>query len=270
VLADTDCTTKVCTKCSVEKPLTDFYPHKLGKHGKQSRCKPCINKARVEAARAQYQSDPEHRAKTIARQQKARLDRDPEARAKMSAYHAERHKRRRDTDPEYVLRRRATTNAWCAEQRKDTVFLDRQREYLRAYRAANPERKVLWDTLRKELLVAQNDGTITAQMILALKAACLRCPYCGEDIPSGSATLDHMDPVSRGGAHSVDNILFCCKTCNCRKRAKPFEKWLSLLDADAPRRIEEALALRDWLREGGVEQHFRPSASSGCESSTAA
>jgi len=32
---------KTCTKCNVEKPISEFYQHKSGKHGVASRCKKC-------------------------------------------------------------------------------------------------------------------------------------------------------------------------------------------------------------------------------------
>ncbi len=39
--------TKVCTKCGVEKPLPEYYKHKGGKAGRDSRCKRCIEDARI-------------------------------------------------------------------------------------------------------------------------------------------------------------------------------------------------------------------------------
>lgn len=36
--------TKVCSKCKLEKPLSEFYPHKEHKDGVMSMCKECFNK----------------------------------------------------------------------------------------------------------------------------------------------------------------------------------------------------------------------------------
>lgn len=36
--------TKVCSKCKVEKPLSEFYSDKRLKSGKASSCKSCQNK----------------------------------------------------------------------------------------------------------------------------------------------------------------------------------------------------------------------------------
>ena len=35
---------KICTKCKVEKPLDEFHKRKIGKFGRQPRCKVCVAK----------------------------------------------------------------------------------------------------------------------------------------------------------------------------------------------------------------------------------
>ena len=44
------------------------------------------------------------------------------------------------------------------------------------------------------------------------------CAYCLEK--SDQLTQDHMIPIARGGAHTADNIVPACKTCNSTKRHK--------------------------------------------------
>ena len=40
-----------------------------------------------------------------------------------------------------------------------------------------------------------------------------RCQYCGGPAES----LDHVVPRSRGGDHTWDNVVACCRSCNVRK-----------------------------------------------------
>ena len=45
-----------------------------------------------------------------------------------------------------------------------------------------------------------------------------RCFYCGEPITySYQISIDHKQPVSRGGTHAVSNLAACCKHCNMAK-----------------------------------------------------
>ena len=47
--------TKTCTKCKVEKPLTEYHKQKLGKYGVTSRCKGCASEIARERHREYYQ-----------------------------------------------------------------------------------------------------------------------------------------------------------------------------------------------------------------------
>lgn len=46
------------------------------------------------------------------------------------------------------------------------------------------------------------------------------CAYCG----ARADTVDHVVPRSRGGAHSWENCVACCSTCNRRKGDKLLEE----------------------------------------------
>lgn len=55
----------------------------------------------------------------------------------------------------------------------------------------------------------------------ARKLAGDRCYYCGKKT---ELTLDHFEPLAKGGAHCVSNFVFACHPCNSRKRdLDPFE-----------------------------------------------
>lgn len=40
------------------------------------------------------------------------------------------------------------------------------------------------------------------------------CAYCGSKPPSVVLELDHIDPVSKGGENSLDNLITACFDCN--------------------------------------------------------
>jgi len=47
------------------------------------------------------------------------------------------------------------------------------------------------------------------------------CEFCGvSEIDSGGAlTVDHFQPVSKGGGDDLDNLIYCCARCNAYKQA---------------------------------------------------
>jgi hypothetical protein len=50
------------------------------------------------------------------------------------------------------------------------------------------------------------------------------CFYCGEELSSSNATLDHFHPQHLGGNHSKDNLKSTCLTCNSVKSGKTYEE----------------------------------------------
>ena len=78
-----------------------------------------------------------------------------------------------------------------------------------------------------------------------------RCQYCGAQAES----IDHVVPRSRGGPHSWDNVVACCRRCNAHKRDRlPHEAGLVLRIAPAPPRH------RIWLlaATGGSRADWAP------------
>lgn len=48
------------------------------------------------------------------------------------------------------------------------------------------------------------------------------CAYCGV---SGDMQIEHVVPISQGGAHDAKNIVPACLPCNYSKRADDMEEW---------------------------------------------
>lgn len=55
------------------------------------------------------------------------------------------------------------------------------------------------------------------------------CTYCGAAIDILSLSLDHEDPVSRGGSLALDNLTECCADCNRLKGPLTREEFEQLL-----------------------------------------
>lgn len=46
-----------------------------------------------------------------------------------------------------------------------------------------------------------------------------RCAYCDKDIRD-FYTIDHVIPLSKGGTHTIDNVVCACLSCNSAKKDK--------------------------------------------------
>lgn len=47
------------------------------------------------------------------------------------------------------------------------------------------------------------------------------CKYCGKQLTRFTATLDHVQPVSKGGDNSIANLVTACLHCNSRRGSRP-------------------------------------------------
>jgi 5-methylcytosine-specific restriction endonuclease McrA len=107
--------------------------------------------------------------------------------------------------------------------------LETERQRVRIYKHSNPEVVAGWDARRGQRVLDASDGTLTQEVIGKMFAKAVSCPYCGVDLTAGNKSLDHIVPLSRGGAHSRRNVVICCWECNQRKQALPFPRWFSQL-----------------------------------------
>mgnify|MGYP004417318093 CR=1 FL=1 len=64
-------------------------------------------------------------------------------------------------------------------------------------------------------------STLTSEQWNAVKVAYKqRCAYCGKKTV---LTQDHVVPISKGGTHTIDNVVPACKSCNSKKHTKILE-----------------------------------------------
>ena len=84
------------------------------------------------------------------------------------------------------------------------------------------------------------------------------CQYCGRKFSPEYLTFDHVIPRKDGGKTVWDNIVTCCKTCNCRKGSKSAEevgmKLLSQPHIPSIRELEKNQPIKndlynDWISD---------------------
>lgn len=68
---------------------------------------------------------------------------------------------------------------------------------------------------------ANMQGDVTAAQLSELFERQNHCAYCKRKFTAKlPATIDHVVPLSKGGLHTISNLVLACKPCNCSKREK--------------------------------------------------
>lgn len=133
------------------------------------------------------------------------------------------------------VKRRKVENA----QRRRDEFPDLVREQDRQrYERHRGKRIALATTTmhrrRARMLAVDYDETLTRSN---LRRQCGdRCHYCdvqmtfkvyprGVERPQHLATVEHVIPISRGGAHIRENVVLACWACNMQKKARTLDEW---------------------------------------------
>ena len=86
-------------------------------------------------------------------------------------------------------------------------------QYDPQYRAA----QILKRHRRDVATEAVCDGTITKRVVYEMFARTKSCGYCGVAMQYQDKSMDHLIPISRGGAHSIENVEVVCLQCNKAK-----------------------------------------------------
>ena len=73
-----------------------------------------------------------------------------------------------------------------------------------------------------------------------------RCVYCGGQFPSAELTVDHVQPLVRGGDSSGGNVVTACAACNLRKGHQRLADFL-LVEPDSLATFRR-LAVHVWPR----------------------
>jgi 5-methylcytosine-specific restriction endonuclease McrA len=100
---------------------------------------------------------------------------------------------------------------------------EHRREYARQYLQDNPERM---RAIRRQRRLRQkvDRRLFTQRDWRRMKARFdYRCAYCNKR--SEDLHREHVIPLSRGGRHSVGNILPACPDCNFSKKTKLLSEW---------------------------------------------
>lgn len=98
---------------------------------------------------------------------------------------------------------------------------EREANRKRAYREANPQKvreMGIANVHRRRARESAVENTFTASDWQTLVARSKHCHWCKKPFSkTRRPTHDHVIPISKGGANTIENSVCACKTCNSRK-----------------------------------------------------
>lgn len=229
------CQEKTCLSCQVLMPLSVFrvlkhYPSGKPKH--DSRCVECRRKEARERMAALREAgvvkkwraanrDKINALKTKYRRVRGAVDRKA-AKDHRDALQAERYaasfcahvKEFERAQKPWLKDGLSKAERYKIRYAKDLVFRQSQ---------------ILKNGKRKKILKERSDGPVNVQALIQERD---RCPYCFTRLHAENTAIDHMEPISKGGIHAESNLIACCKSCNNKKHAKPFNQWVNQLPVE--------------------------------------
>ena len=136
-----------------------------------------------------------------------------------------------------IARRKESNKIWCAANRER--LNKRKREWEKAHpeqarlRARNlwknnPEKvrqKIAARRARKINATVGNPKAITRWDRAWRNKKMARCFWCNGKFPTRKCQADHIHALTKGGAHSIENLCISCADCNRKKNAQSVEVW---------------------------------------------
>ena len=209
---------KICTICNIEKELSLFNKRKAAKDGHTPSCKECAkissakyyknNKSSIrEKNKKWYGDNKEERKKSIAKYREANIDHLTE----MSKLYVKNNKQKTE---EYRKQYNIDNREKIATWHKNYMKLDSSK-----MKARNNQHK------RRVLKYSASDGTVplrvrsvlTDDLYSLLKRQDYKCNNCRCELTEKNRNLDHHIPLSKGGEHSIHNVVWLCEYCNKSK-----------------------------------------------------
>lgn len=176
---------RICKKCGQPKPDTQFHKSATGSNGLRADCKTCA----AQRGQARYEANSEAIREYMRNHRMKNIDAIREA--DKQRYERDRDKRIEASAAAYH-KRRATIRTTAVE---DGVTI-------------------------KALRLRDGDNCCYCQQPMIFKSR----PRA-EGIHPLRATLEHLQPISRGGEHTMANTALACHACNTSKNAKTVQEW---------------------------------------------
>lgn len=201
--------TKRCSRCFAEYPKSMFYKSAGKADGLLSQCKSCS----LEMQRSYRARKPESSRNHSREAMRRRREENPEA------------------EREYARAWRAANPHLVRKQKREWNDANRERvrthsvEAKRRWKRDNPEKLKQYDLARRAAKAGANRGDVNLAALWDIQGG--TCGLCDGAIDRAlswpdpmSPSVDHIVPLSKGGAHAQSNLQYAHLVCNVSKGAR--------------------------------------------------
>lgn len=202
--------TKLCSCCNTTKTINFFYKDKSKKDGLSSHCKQCI-RARTKQSYINNKDEKLSYLKEYTQKNKEKLK-------EYKKIHYENNK-------EHIINRvkkYREDNILKVQKRKHLYYINNKeriheahKEYLKTEKGSLAKKNV--NQRRRANL---RKGDVKTDDLIKLVNNTNNCYWCNCKLDKKDYHIDHYIPLSKGGKHTLSNLVVSCPNCNHTKNAK--------------------------------------------------
>jgi 5-methylcytosine-specific restriction endonuclease McrA len=231
--------TKICTKCKIEKYITEFSKHKGTKDGYDHQCKQCVKEAKQKRIENRIYIQVDKKICYKCKQEKS-INEFGHNKTTLDGFdrvckecNIKNFKRYCSENPES---RRETERKWKRNNSK--IYSNKIRRFI----LKHPEKKKKWDKInkakRKEAMSQLPYNFTDEQWQECKEYFNNRCAYCGKE---EKLQREHFVSALKGGPFTKENIVPACSICNLKKGDRDFFEWYSEQDFYSEQRENKIL-----------------------------
>ena len=204
-------TTKLCTKCNTIKSTTEFHKDRTSKDGL---CFCCIECKKI------YR---EKNKESISKYHKEYREKNKEILNKRSKEYQNKYKykHKHKQDKEYYKKYYEKNKQKISERIKKYHIDNKERMELKQkiYKKTESAKISIKNTRMKRRTI-KKQGDVTSIQLSKLLEDAKSCYWCNTSLKGLIAHIDHYIPISKGGQHTLSNLVVSCPHCNHIKSSK--------------------------------------------------